>query len=162
MNTQYKSAVRIFLERLVVRGVDECWDWDGTKDTKGYGRFRFDHKTIISHRYSYEYWVGKIPEGLVIDHLCNNTSCQNPRHLDPKTIIDNARRGYKYERKNMLSRGVCPKGLHKTETLSDVYTYKGSYTCRKCKNTPGSTDAIRERDRIRKRREYWARKVVQV
>src|SRR3990167_11482908 len=70
-----------------------CWNWIGTKDSSGYGRFRFFYKTILAHRFSYELFVGEIPTGLVIDHLCRNTSCVNPAHLEPVSIYENCRRG---------------------------------------------------------------------
>jgi hypothetical protein len=34
-----------------------------------------------AHRVSYEHYVGPIPKGLEIDHLCRVRHCVNPAHL---------------------------------------------------------------------------------
>lgn len=69
-----------------------CWEWQGTS-CKGYGYFCINGKNWRAHRYSYEYYVGKIPEGLSIDHLCRNRACVNPEHLEPVTSKENTLRG---------------------------------------------------------------------
>jgi hypothetical protein len=38
--------------------------------------------------------VGEIPEGLELDHLCRNTLCVNPDHLEPVTHAENIQRGH--------------------------------------------------------------------
>jgi predicted DNA-binding transcriptional regulator AlpA len=72
-----------------------CWEWTAFKDRKGYGRFRVDDRTMQAHRVAYELLVGPIPEGLHLDHLCRNTSCVNPDHLEPVDLAENVRRGYR-------------------------------------------------------------------
>lgn len=72
---------------------DSCWNWIGSKRRRGYGRLKVNGKTFAAHRYSYELNVGPIPEGLHLDHLCKNTSCVNPDHLEPVTCAENIRRG---------------------------------------------------------------------
>jgi hypothetical protein len=70
----------------------ECWIWTGTTDRHGYGRVRPDGRSTGAHRWSYEATVGPIPEGLELDHLCNNPPCVNPAHLEPVTHAENMRR----------------------------------------------------------------------
>jgi hypothetical protein len=69
-----------------------CWNWQGTLSA-GYAIFK-DGRNWPGHRWSYEYHVAPIPEGLQIDHLCNNRACVNPWHLEPVSRSENARRGW--------------------------------------------------------------------
>jgi HNH endonuclease len=71
-----------------------CWLWMGCLWSNGYGRIILDHdKHRLAHRESYRAFVGEIPVGLVIDHLCRTRSCVNPLHLEPVTQYENSIRG---------------------------------------------------------------------
>ena len=74
-----------------VRIIDGCWEWTGSKNKWGYGKFYRDRKTIPAHRAAYEIAFGPIPDGLWIRHKCDNPSCVNPSHLESGTPTDNNR-----------------------------------------------------------------------
>jgi hypothetical protein len=73
-----------------------CWTWTGTVLTTGAGYGRaYDPRlrsTRLVHRLVYELLVGPIPDGLTIDHLCANTRCVNPSHMELTSAAENTRR----------------------------------------------------------------------
>lgn len=89
-----------FLAR-VIKTQKGCWDWNGSVHKLGYGLVYFRKDTILAHRASYRIFKGDIPKGLEIDHLCRNTLCVNPDHLEAVTGQENMRR------MNFANRGVA-------------------------------------------------------
>jgi len=71
-----------------------CWLWTGSIVTRGYGSIHINGKPRRTHRVMYEARIGKIPEGLVLDHKCRVTGCCNPDHLEPVTVRENTIRGF--------------------------------------------------------------------
>lgn len=69
-----------------------CWNWLMALSC-GYGRIDFQGKLWLAPRLAYSMFVGRIKRGLVIDHLCRNRRCINPKHLEPVTMAENIRRG---------------------------------------------------------------------
>ena len=63
-------------------GPESCWEWQAARNWRGYGRFAVKRVEIGAHRVAYMMDVGPIPDGLHLDHLCRNTSCVNPAHLE--------------------------------------------------------------------------------
>jgi len=62
-----------------------CWIWNGAKDSRGYaeGKRKKDGGSVKEHRTQWEKRHGcSIPEGGQIHHLCEQTSCVNPDHLE--------------------------------------------------------------------------------
>lgn len=76
-----------------VKKTETCWIWQASKDENGYGMFR-DGRSHRAHRWLFEHTVSTVPDGLVLDHLCRNTSCVNPKHLEPVTNDENLERGW--------------------------------------------------------------------
>lgn len=115
-----------FWAKVDRRDPDGCWLWRGSKDAKGYGAIRVSPLVCArAHRVSYELMIGPIPEGLQLDHLCFNTSCVNPAHLEPVTNAENMRR-----------RGArtthCPRG-HPYDQANTYINASGHRFCRACK-----------------------------
>jgi len=68
-----------------------CWEFTGTRSTKGYGKVWTDGKLISAHRISWEHHNNQeIPEGLCVLHSCDNPPCVNPDHLSIGTHKKNA------------------------------------------------------------------------
>lgn len=123
-----------------------CWEWTGSSDEKGYGEIRVgsvrdgSSRTVPAHRAVYELVVGPIPDGLHLDHLCNNPPCVNPAHLEPVTQAENNRRAA--ERRN-----GCLAGHPWTE--ANTYTRRGGKReCRLCRNARDRVPSVRSRNDV--------------
>lgn len=73
-----------------------CWEWQGSLNDRGYGRFTVQRKQIFAHRHSYFLAHGLYPSRLCL-HSCDNPRCVNPDHLRDGTHQDN--------HDDMISRG---------------------------------------------------------
>ena len=92
----YRQRFKSYEERLrekIVILPNGCHQWAGCKGPAGYGVFWMHSRRWLAHRASYELFVGAIPEGLELDHLCRNRMCVNPAHLEPVTHRENIIRG---------------------------------------------------------------------
>jgi len=110
-----------------------CWLWCGGLDSRGYGQLGVDGVTLRAHRVAYEAYVGPIPEGLELDHLCRERRCVNPDHLEPVTRSVNVRRGLAPEvnAARNLAKTHCPHG-HPYEGDNVRVHPNGGRSCRTC------------------------------
>ena len=81
------------------RGFDTpCWVWkggnSGESSTSGrtYGRISAFGATSAVHRVMYSCFNGYLPPSKEVDHLCNNSLCCNPDHLEMTTRKQNLKR----------------------------------------------------------------------
>ena len=87
------SATRGFWGNVEKTSESGCWLWTGRLNGAGYGRIRYQGSCQRAHRVSYQMHVGLIPNGLTLDHLCRNTACVNPAHLEAVPHRINVLRG---------------------------------------------------------------------
>lgn len=71
-----------------------CWIWQGCTRANGYGSVSYLGKVDRAHRAYYRHFVGEIPPGMTIDHLCMVRNCVNPEHLEVVTRQENSRRQF--------------------------------------------------------------------
>lgn len=126
-----RLAVERFMAK-VTRNPDGCWLWEGGTTGPGYGRFFLSGATVLPHRFAYEQFVGPIPDGLQIDHLCRNPNCVNPDHLEPVTARMNVRRGVSPAALN-AAKNYCKNG-HEFDTVNTYVTPDGRRQCRVCRD----------------------------
>lgn len=142
------------VERLVrdsVNAIGGCRVWLLTKERGGYGVIfvTATRQNKLAHRVSYEEFVGPIPEGLQLDHLCRNRACINPLHLEPVTAKENVRRGRgpRAAAERQLMKTHCKHG-HEF-TLETTYVKpSGERQCRPCGRRDRAAFKKRQRTQI--------------
>ena len=123
-----------------------CIWYTGRIDAQGYGSVTItgDRQRPV-HRAAYEYFVGPIPDGLHVDHLCHgwdadcpcgpaclHRRCINVDHLEPVTPQENAARGRGGSVNNPRSAQThCIRGHEFTE--ANTYRHGNRRHCRTCK-----------------------------
>ncbi len=117
-----------------VKKENQCWLWCGGILKNGYGKLKFNGKSLSVHRVSYELFKGKIPEGLCICHNCpggDNKACVNPDHLwigSAKQNSSDAKEKGRYIGKGSTGRTLSEETRRKiSQSHAD---FKGEKSCR--------------------------------
>lgn len=135
------------------RPLGECLIW-ARGIGAGKGRWKYGRAVVTgTHEYyahRIAYWIAKgpIPDGLTIDHLCRNTLCVNPAHLEAVTLQENIRRSWRDRDPRPPGMSTRPHATHCSEghELTPENVVCPSHPqCRICTN-------------LRQRRKYWAKK----
>lgn len=91
-----------FNRNIKIDDITGCWNWHGAGSGKnydrdsgsgGYGQLRIQGKSWMAHRWAYEqkYKITLLTED-TLDHLCRNTRCVNPDHLEKVSLTENIER----------------------------------------------------------------------
>lgn len=141
--TRTRPVLDRFAEKIALAD-SGCIEWIAGLTAAGYGSLCLSpdegSRHVLAHRWSYEHHIGPIPEGLSIDHLCRNTVCVNPEHLEPVTQKENVLRGTSWTARN-AKKTSCPKG----HPLQGANLYRNPNSGhRKCRTCQRDLDARRQ------------------
>lgn len=134
-----------------------CWLW--TKSlSEGYGRLGVNGKIVYAHRFSYELFVGEIPEGFIIDHKCGVRCCVNPDHLEVVTNRENIIRGKLGSRETHpgaiwhRAKTHCPHGHPYSGSNLIIIVSKDAGNERRCRTCKRETDRLAQRKAYQKKK----------
>lgn len=124
-----------FVSKINFAADNGCWEWTGATNASGYGicgkLIDGQHRNLYAHRLGMHIAKRPVPEGMTVDHLCRNTSCVNPEHLDIVTAAENIFRSDSIPAKNKR-KTHCVRGHEFTpENTYKYYTRRMCRTCRR-------------------------------
>jgi hypothetical protein len=130
-----EAIAQRFFKYVSIDPTTQCWNWTGGITGGGYGAFWFQGRTLAAHRFSYALDGKMLNPELVLDHLCRNTRCVNPAHLDQVTQRENTLRGDMIESQHRRKgkKTHCPHG-HAFSPENTIVRKLGERVCRICKN----------------------------
>jgi hypothetical protein len=79
-----RTPLKVRLMRRVTPVPTGCWLWNGNQ-ASGYGRVYAgpdrDTRHLLAHRAAYQEFIGDVPNGMDVLHICDVPLCVNPAHL---------------------------------------------------------------------------------
>lgn len=97
-----------FIEKIRLDSETTCWTWMGHVNASGYGMFRLNGVMINAHRAAVVLYGGELLPGKECDHLCRNTKCVNPAHIEQVTHAVNNERSNSPSANN-ARKDTCPR-----------------------------------------------------
>lgn len=111
-NSPYRDMVERLLANSVLDPISGCWIWIGPRDKRPstpYGKINIyvpcrGTVTRQAHIVSFETFIGPVPPGQELDHVCDYGFCICPNHLEPVDRLENeARKTYSRPRGGELT-----------------------------------------------------------
>jgi hypothetical protein len=119
MNPNKIDAAK-FWSRVVIKGRDDCWEWQAGKTWRGYGDFNAENRAYRAHRISYWLKHGPIPDGQCVCHKCDNRGCVNPDHLFLGTKGENTKDMWRKGRAKLPRGDSHWKRVLNSETVMEI------------------------------------------
>lgn len=118
-----------FFEKVDIDIDTFCFNWTAHTH-KGYARMNVDGESIEMHLWAYRRFVGAVPTGLQVDHLCRNRRCVYIGHMELVTSRENNLRGEGLAAQR--ARQTHCKHGHAFDEANTHIVKNGTRKCRKC------------------------------
>lgn len=146
MHLNFEEQAR-FWRGVRKAGTQECWEWSGRRNSKGYGQFRYRGRAVTASRVA---WSLKndapFPANKLACHSCDNPPCCNPDHIWPGTARENSLDAVKKGRARGLGEERCANGHELTE--ANIRWRYGYRRCRACDREQSRLYKLRRKARL--------------
>ncbi len=158
---EYRFSLDEHLASIKITGSCCCWKLSKKASSSGgYVQIDIDGIRKMAHRVIYEHLIDSISRGKQLDHLCRNTWCVHPNHVEPVTNKINSQRGANcFNGQHQRARTKCPAG-HPLRGSNIIRNSRGWRKCRICQNIRARSywHRTKKRQKKRQRRAYLRRR----
>jgi hypothetical protein len=142
-SVEWRQKVRAAIGKMsALEPSTDCWLWLGGRSAANYGVVSIGRGQFSAHRAAFYAFQDLMPDGRELDHLCDNTLCVNPAHLEPVTKTENLKR--RWATRDTVHREFCSRGHAMVAENVSLLT-SGYRRCREC-------EKLLNRERYQKRR----------
>lgn len=122
------SVEERFWPKVEFEPMSGCWLWNAGAFADGYPAIMVPNPKRMerAHRWSYEHFVGPIPDGEYVCHRCDTPLCVNPSHMFTGTNADNMRDAWSKGRGRCFA-GRGMKNPNVSLTRDDVATIRREF-----------------------------------
>lgn len=83
MELHFCDVHKVLFSRCRTEPFDRCWEYQGYRNPKGYGRLAYRGKSYYAHRLTMMFVLQRdLSPTEVVMHKCDNPCCCNPSHLE--------------------------------------------------------------------------------
>lgn len=129
---------------MIEHPLGPCWAWPKVS-TNGYGYLYISGKINYAHRVTMALSGRAVKKGMHTDHLCRNTTCCNPDHLEEVTPKENNIRAL-WAHSGLKRTDFCKRG-HAFETSAYIDP-RGFKRCDICRRDRSATAEVRAAAKI--------------
>lgn len=128
-----ESAILAYLLSNRRVTANNCWEWMGPCNPKGYGKIKWHpFGDVRVHRLAAMLWLGfRLNDSQYVCHKCDNPSCFNPEHLFIGTSRDNQLDCVQKGRNPNKTKTHCKHG-HEFSPENTWLEKTGARHCRTC------------------------------
>lgn len=145
-----EDTIKRFWSKVKRGADDECWEWQGSRRTAGYGYLIVNKKAVVATHISLTLAGFERHDGLYAMHACDNPPCVNPKHLKWGTQFDNmqdcAKKGRNAADTYWRKATHCHRGHEYDVVGRFVSGKKGFGTCKACFYI--NRDSLQERKKL--------------
>ncbi len=103
-----------------------CWFRYSRARDNGYTTITVDGRRVGAHRFAFAAFVGDIPAGMEVDHICRDRGCVNPDHLELVDRAENLRRRDTVTPAVFASGGLRDRIMARVDTTEDCWLWTGA------------------------------------